>query len=189
MKKPIIFLFCIAISLHILPKDAVTLPVDEKGNVVFSEVVEIQDVAKDILFIRGMEWLAKTYRSSKDVIQMEDKEAGKIIGKGLTIVYVKVLGMKFDAGPMRYTIAMYFKDGKFKYEFSNFYHEGNRLEKIGAGGAIENEKPACGNPFTGGGMTKGRWNGIKSQTDITIREIIADMKEFMAKGATSSDNW
>jgi hypothetical protein len=56
------------------------LPIDSIENIVkFQEVVEIEGQDKNALYARGYEWIAKTFNSANDVIQLKDKEEGVIV--------------------------------------------------------------------------------------------------------------
>lgn len=45
-----------------------------------SEIIEVPGT-KDELYIRANQWMVRTFKSAKSVIQYQDKEAGKIMGK------------------------------------------------------------------------------------------------------------
>ena len=45
-------------------------------------VVEVENMSKDEIFIKSMEWFSRTFKESKSVIDYQDKEAGKIMGNG-----------------------------------------------------------------------------------------------------------
>lgn len=49
----------------------------------FEKVFEIPNTSKDDLYIRANTWFVNTFKSSKSVIQFQDKDAGKIMGKYL----------------------------------------------------------------------------------------------------------
>ena len=91
------------------------LPIDNSINkITYSEVVYVDSLAnKEQLFSRAREWFAKAYKSSTNVIQMEDKESGKIVGKALMKVYHKALGLTYPSGYINYTISIYLKDGRY----------------------------------------------------------------------------
>ena len=62
----------------------------EAQSVIFRDSIVLTNdtsLTKDILFVRANEWFAIKFVSANDVIQMIDKDAGKIVGKG----YVKVV--------------------------------------------------------------------------------------------------
>ena len=54
---------------------------------------------------------------------MEDKDAGVIIGNGIIPVYYKYMGVNTQDGYINYTISVYVKDSRYKYEMTDFYHE------------------------------------------------------------------
>ena len=93
------------------------------GDVIYSDVIIVDSgFKKDDLYIRARSWFVDEYKSSKDVIQMEDKEAGQIIGKGLIkIDFISGKGFMTSATPVtiNHTITIFVKDGKFKYEIKN----------------------------------------------------------------------
>ena len=56
-----------------------------KGDVLESEiqkVIEFKDVSKDSIYTGSRQWVAQSFKSAQDVIQMDDKESGIIIAKG-----------------------------------------------------------------------------------------------------------
>lgn len=60
-----------------------TARIDEKNDIVFSVVVDSVKLNKEQIFNRVMSYFAYNYNDSKSVIQVQDKEAGLIIGKGI----------------------------------------------------------------------------------------------------------
>lgn len=56
---------------------------DNNNNVTFSKVIEVPGASKDDLYTRALSYFTYNYNSGDDVIQVEDKEKGTIIGKGL----------------------------------------------------------------------------------------------------------
>ena len=86
-----------------------------------SEQLQIQEVIEvnqpqDTLYVRAMDWLAKTFRSSKKVIQYEDKVAGRIVGKGIMkVTYVKGFG-SLDTW---FTLTLEIKDNKTRVTISD----------------------------------------------------------------------
>lgn len=56
-----------------------------KGDVLESEiqkVIEFKDASKDNIYNGSRQWVAQSFKSAQDVIQMDDKESGIIIAKG-----------------------------------------------------------------------------------------------------------
>ena len=83
MKKIFILIIALFISLEISAQERLLgiLPLKE-GKVTYSDVVQLKGVSKDELYKRVKLWFIENYNSSKDVIQLDDKENGEIIGKG-----------------------------------------------------------------------------------------------------------
>jgi hypothetical protein len=93
-----------------------------KKELIYSEVVQSPNYSSNQIYLNVNEWFAKTYNSSNNVIQLNDKENGKIIGKGgftISPIYqwgnIKTPQTFF----VSYTLTIQIKDAKYKYEFSN----------------------------------------------------------------------
>lgn len=93
-------------SVLFAQKETPKLPIDpETQKITYSEVVIVDSLStKDELFSLAREWFAKAYNSSTNVLQLEDKENGKIVGKALMQVYYKSMGMTSPSGYINYTI-------------------------------------------------------------------------------------
>jgi hypothetical protein len=147
MKKIILsslfLILTVIVKAQNLPYDSLT------RKVVYSEVVQVDSASKNDLYLRCRAWFAKTFLSANNVIQMDDKEAGRIIGRAATkssFVYFLV-NFKFT---LYYTIAVTIKDGRYKYELSDFiaqddatqYNSGftYKIDQL-ASGRTENDIP------------------------------------------------
>lgn len=62
-------------------KDSILIPTNEKGFAEYTEVIPVDSVPKDNLYVNALEWINKTFKSGKYVIQTTDKGSGMIIGK------------------------------------------------------------------------------------------------------------
>lgn len=166
---------------------------DETKRISYAEVVLVDSsISKNELYSRGREWFAKAYKSSTDVIQMDDKESGKIVGKALMQVYHKALGGNYKSGYINYTISLYFKDGRYKYEVTNFHHTG---QYVGDGNSISDYGP-CEDMINTTKKTMGisyqkTFNYYLSQMDENVKGLIADLKATMGKKAEEKkkDDW
>lgn len=171
-----------------------TLPFDEETKrITYAEIVSVDStISKNELYSRGREWFAKAYKSSTDVIQMDDKESGKIVGKALMQVYHKALGSNYKSGYINYTISLYFKDGRYKYEVTNFHHTG---QYVGDGNSIPDYGP-CEDMINTTRKTMGisyqkTFNYYLTQMDENVKGLIADLKATMSKKAEErkKDDW
>lgn len=183
----------LSISSALGQKNIPNLPIDSlSGKITYTEVVYVDSlVNKQELFSRAREWFAKAYKSSTNVIQMEDKENGKLVGKALMAVQFKAFigNQYFPGGYINYTISIYIKHGRYKYEVTDFYHTGEYVQnqKIPDGGP-------CEKMIT---ETKGFWgNSYKKtyllflyQMDNNIKALIESLKTALStKGLNPQKN-
>jgi hypothetical protein len=77
------------------------------------------DLAKNEIYDRSLDWIARTFFDSKEVIELKDKDNGKIIGKGLTSFRGKVGWFSADI-PCRFTLIVEAKDNKYRTTYTNF---------------------------------------------------------------------
>ena len=110
----------------------------------YTDIVKADSLPATELYTRAKLWFATNYNNSKAVIQADDKEAGQIIGKA-TMRYEPTFFIASGVvkGPVDYTISILLKDGRFKYEVTDFYHTADIKESafnmglMGEGGQSE----------------------------------------------------
>lgn len=116
MKKALFLLISIIVisSSHAqeTKKDSLNGIFPLKGNVVYYEEVVSQDGTKDELYIKAKSALVDMFKSSNKVIQMEDKEAGILIGKGFFKISFGVMS-NYD---VFFTLKIQAKDGRYKID-------------------------------------------------------------------------
>lgn len=81
----------------------------------YSEVVEVPGKSAKQLYTDGRAWFAITFVAANSVLQMDDPEAGKLIGKGYCeLVYLlKKVPVPLD---IYFTLSIQVRDGRYKYE-------------------------------------------------------------------------
>jgi len=99
-----------------------TINLSAQDVISFEKVIKTDSIGKALLFSKIHEWFATTYNSANDVIQMVDKDAGIIIGKG-SMKYFYGKHSSYN-GNINYTIKVYVKDNRYKVILSNFKHSG-----------------------------------------------------------------
>lgn len=95
------------------------LPLKDR-KVTYTDVIQLQGVSKDEIYKRAKHWFINTYSSGKDVIQLDDKENGEIIGKGCFKAFWMI---SFYAGQnvnVWKTIKIQIKNDRFRYEITDF---------------------------------------------------------------------
>jgi len=106
------------------------LPTQAKqGEVLFSEVVKVENRSKDKLYDVCKFWIFKTFDDSDRTIDIEDKEAGELYGKFFLKYKPSVLrgGGLTSEGVIWFNLRIQIKDGQYKYTISNYFHEANPL--------------------------------------------------------------
>lgn len=154
------------------------------------------------LYIYARSWLASAFKSSKSVIEMEDKESGIIIGNGVLVHRVNsVLGNQVGIDVIRFTITINVKTDKYRAILSNFSHsyiqqastyiEGQELaSSVGRaasqsrnGGSLDSIKPDCGNFM----LPKNQWMEIKEFTKTKSDELLKEFQKAMREGKSKSE--
>jgi hypothetical protein len=98
-----------SVSAKVSERDLTILKIGPSG-LYYEEVVPAEGVSAEDLYSRARAWMAKSYRSSNAVIQMDDKDNKKMIGKGVFDVRGYV-GVKLS---VRHTITFESREGRYK---------------------------------------------------------------------------
>lgn len=153
----------------------------------FEKVIKTDSIGKTMLYNTINDWFASTYNSSKEVIQMSDKDAGIIIGNGSMSYGKKGMSYLCYNGSIKYTVKVYIKDNRYKVVLTNFNHS------VDVGNA---DKCALGIVTTAEFyQTKGMikkyhnkvWDDIKAVVEIYSEGIFASL-ENKTKNIKSENN-
>ncbi|MDC3104919.1 DUF4468 domain-containing protein [bacterium] len=94
-------------------------PIDDKTNLInFKEVVKTDGFSKNELYSIYREWFVDRFNSADDVLQMEEKESGKLIGKAFQDI-IAPTGLLPVTLKLHYTIKFMFKENRFMYQITN----------------------------------------------------------------------
>ena len=119
MRYTLILLFLFTITDSFSQKTDSIYPVRD-GIINYYEVVKVDSTNKNQLYINAKKWIANSYKSAKNVIQLDDKESGEIILKGNSDVsYDNALGMTIIVN-VNHVFKISVRDNKYKYEFTDF---------------------------------------------------------------------
>ncbi len=158
----------------------------------FSEVVQVEGISKGELYNRAKIWFAEVYKDAKEVIQVDDKESGKIIGKGTEpFTQSFMTSSAITKGGISYIIKVFLKDGRYKYEITDFTHSahGGNFGKYSLGLLTSQED--CPTPKKMAKKWSNKvWKDAKEQSEAFARVLIESLKENMSKqSAEEDDNW
>jgi len=140
------------------------IELNESGIYQMQGVEPIDSLGSDQLFDKCREWVALTYKSSNDVIQLADKENGKIICKGNfpTNMFMK-------QGNIEHTLILELKDKRFRYTYTNFAYYSAGSGRL---------------PFEGAMMGKRK---IIAETERDINDSISGLKKHFSN--SKNDDW
>lgn len=124
-------------SLYAQTPAAPTLPVDtETKRVTYTGVVAVEGASQSELYTRAKLWLFLTFDEAKDVIKVDEKDAGLLIIRAYTDLPVRL--SQSDSEPTNrevgYTMMLNFKDGRYKYTLTNY-----QVILVGTSTTIEKE--------------------------------------------------
>ncbi|WP_407402219.1 DUF4468 domain-containing protein [Chryseobacterium sp.] len=178
MKKAILLLFLLFSLLSFAQTDE---------PLKISEVVKVSDstsTAKQ-LYSRSKIWFTKVFNNPKYVIQLDDPDNNMVMGRGLFNFSSKIfMGGQGRAGHIKFDVTVSAKDGRYKYEFTNFTHEK-------AGLITESEIVPGWNEWITGSETfrKKISKELKDYIDTEISKMVITLKAEMDKGKTANDDW
>jgi Domain of unknown function (DUF4468) with TBP-like fold len=164
----------------------------ESKPLAFSEVVAVEGATKDQLYSAALAWLGDTFRSAKTVLDVKDKDAGRLVAKPSLAYAPKVfVGSARIKGSVRYAVTVEAKDGKYRYTIDGFTHEGTP----GPGGGpasfgLLTTDAKC--PYAVDGPTSGgkqeTWEHLKALVKTEADTLTVSLKKRMAD-ATKAGNW
>ena len=156
----------------------------------FTDVVKVKSslTAKQ-LYANAKIWFTDTYKDAREVILLDDPENYILLGRGVMRYSSKIfVGGTGREGWIMYDIKIMCKDGRYKYDFTNFVHTGKAYNL----GLITNEKYLS--TFTGiaagGEKYKTRvTDELREFIRIDIESLIERLEEYMNKSLPTQEDW
>ena len=168
MKKPILLiLFFFLVIINLSFAQAVKLPTNRIGEVEFKETVQLENATADQLFARANKFFKDTYPNPKDIIDIDDKEAGKITGFGV-----------YDGGNnylVTYSIEINLKNGTYEYNFTPFSY----ILQINAATYSQKKQPFTAEQPRE--FDNKKWAVFTTNTYNTLTQLASQLKETMLK--------
>jgi len=164
------FVLTIVTATMVLPitVESQELPKDEKsGFFSYHEVVKVDSISADELYSRAKSWIALTYKSANDVIQLDDQNAGRIIVKGnFEIIYYA------NQAWVNHTLTIDFKEGRYRYDLTSFVFDNGQWSA-----PLEDEKKFWGQK-----------KKLHKQVSERANAILLTLREAMEKSSPASDD-
>lgn len=145
------------------------MPIDTVSNKYqYREVVTVNGVTKDQLFDKARQWFVSNYKDASEVLQVQDKESGTLVGKGLFTV-------NFQGGQRKvfHTVSIDCKDGKYRVTITDF------MLKFSS---VYTEKQ-----FEL--LTKSDFWGLHKLYTATDAKVIESLKSIAVSMQSKSDEW
>lgn len=180
------FLLCIAVSALVPSEALATSPITVE------EVVQVEGASPTALYTAARTWFATEYTSANDVIQMDDPEAGVVVGRGQFTFSTGKLMTVCYTGPVTYTIKVEVREARYKVEVTDFVHEvaiGNATTC-----ALGLVTSAAEHSSTGidKGFNNKVWSQVQEAAKVHGGETIASLRGAMSKAnkpATQDADW
>jgi hypothetical protein len=179
MKKVLFVLLLVATSLA-----------NAQEKLSFEKVIPVEGVDKQTLFVGIKEWIGLNFNSAKSVIEVEDKEAGLIVGKS-NIEYEKsTFGYGCYGGWLNFNIRIQCRDGRFKVELTNFVHEIKKGNSDGCQLGLLTTATEYGK----GGLQKkfnnNVWKDLKEKAETLSLVYFTDLSRIDFNGVSdNNDDW
>lgn len=181
MKK--IFLLLVLIAFNSNAQEKFEFPLNENGQIIFTEVVPVEGKTKDDLFSNSKMFFVNTYKVTQEKLK-QDKAASSVTDNQYSIMTVKVNGSDVKV-KLFYTISILSKENKYKYEIKNIFTKTEvsetPLEKMFDKTASEKaaQKPKAGETL------KAYYAAINSE----IETIKTNIKKEMSKSSANKNDW
>src|SRR5690349_24166877 len=124
MKKILnLFASLLIVSTTFAQKKASPVPVDSITHLItYEEVIQTPNVSADVLYNKALAWFRTYFKSPGEVMLKNDQNEHVIVGKPRFKIYnpADKDGTKSDAGLVQYTITVSAREGRFKYELTEF---------------------------------------------------------------------
>lgn len=164
----------------------------ESKPLAYSEVVTVEDATKGQLYSAAFAWFGDAFRSAKTVLDVQDKDAGRLVAKPSFTYTPKVfVGSARIKGAVRYVVTVEVKDGKYRYSIDGFTHEGTPGHGAPSSFGLLTTDAKCPYPVEGP-TSAGRqetWEHLKSLAKTEADTLMASLKKRMADAAKAAKDW
>lgn len=182
--KKILLMGAIGLSVFVLAQN-------NPEPIKYSEVVKVSDSTKTAkqLFSSAKLWFTKSFKNPKDVLVLDDPEAGTLVGKG-TMSYNSnmLMGSAARKGFISFEVTISCKDGRYKYVISDFYHKGSSITY----GIITNQdqlSTMTGWNTGGESFRQKVTKELKETIENNIQPMIVLLKSEMEKKPATKEDW
>jgi|GEM_PF-3458320 len=166
------------------PADADPLPIDAATHrISYQGVVQVPGIGQAELYRRARAWVGQAYPQQNAEITRDAPDTGELHLQGTELVqlYQDFNGVPRGtyAGVVRHALAIYVKDGRYKYVLTDFVHDAQRTPNLRSGGPLE-QKHASLFGYAGLGSMQ-PWEELKTDALRTARALVASLELAMTQ--------
>lgn len=168
----------------------VNLPVNEEGKIIFEDVVVVENMSKDVLFINAINYGERVKKASERKTSMyANPREGVVSKEGSFYVYTDGLFTPQIHGEIKFTVRLEVDQNKYKYRYTDFVFQHYSKNRYGQYAPVSGKvKPLEEEKYAGMQKT---WEQHKKLTrehiENHIRELKIQMQEIPTKAA--SGDW
>jgi len=169
------------LGLALLAQIATATPAPEPAPIAVSEVVQAPGKTADQLYSAALSWFPAAFKSGKAVLEVQDKAAGKLIGKASESWEAPALLARTPlSGAISYTVTVEVKDGRYRYIIGPFVHE----PKTPPGyGTVTGTADAPSSGVASAGSDKKNWADLQRRAKEISTALAESLKAAMSKPA------
>lgn len=109
-----------------------SVPFNDDGSFTISYVRQVEGLDKETLYDNIYQSLVDVFVSAKNILQMQDKETGILVCKGMTegnLIYsMGLMGKYAGSVPTHFTLKIQVRDGRYKIDLYDIYVEKGDLD-------------------------------------------------------------
>ncbi len=180
MKSTKIFLLVIVWSIFFVRPVFAQVPVDEvTKKITYQEVVTVEGGVPSKMYNQCMEWVNATYVNAADATRVRDPNNARIeIRHRIKVSNVDKNGNKTtDAGLVQYDLILEFKDGRYRYTFTEF--NVMKVSKFPLERWLDKNDPEY----------SAVCDIYIQQVNTEVLALIKSLKEGMSPKVIKNDNW
>ncbi len=122
MKKILLSSFA---TLTLIMLHAQELPLNEKGDVEYSKVIQVENLSKSQIFDKAKLWVVSTLKSGDNMVELSGDNSNQIVGTGNVVLEgIEMPGhmksYKATDTQLNFKFIVACKDGRFRYQINNF---------------------------------------------------------------------
>lgn len=159
-----------------------TLPKNADGKYEYTAVVNVDSASADKLYSNAKMFVALSFKSGKDVTQLNDDAGKTVIGSGNTPTTLNVGFGTSVASAVKFTFIIQCKDNRYKYSISEFqyYNTGDRSSTKALEDKSYFDKNKTGRRF---------FRSLSEQISVSMKSLLTQLTTFMSSENKKTKDW